>query len=118
MARLSINFMVLATFTITGILTFSVNSNVVLAQKCKGDIQDLKTQCSTYVQKGGPRTDPSQGCCNLIKTADIPCFCRRFGADMEKEVDMDKMVYVAEFCGKPLASGTKCGSFTVPPQYG
>ncbi|KAJ7949287.1 Bifunctional inhibitor/lipid-transfer protein/seed storage 2S albumin superfamily protein [Quillaja saponaria] len=116
MARLNPNFMVLATFAITGILMFSGTNNVVLGQGCQGDFQGLITQCSMYVQKTGPKTDPSQGCCNVIKAADIPCICQHITPEVERVIDMEKVVYVAQFCGRPLAHGTKCGSYTVPSQ--
>ncbi|KAJ7982288.1 Protease inhibitor/seed storage/lipid transfer family protein [Quillaja saponaria] len=110
MARLNTNFMVLATFVMTGILVFSGTNNVVLGQGCQGDLQGLITQCAIYVQKAGPKMDPSQGCCNVIKTVDIPCVCQHITAEIERVIDIQKVVYVAQFCGRPLASGTKCGS--------
>ncbi|KAG8656435.1 hypothetical protein MANES_04G135500v8 [Manihot esculenta] len=85
-----------------------------LAQPCEGDLQGLITQCGVYVQKGGPRMDPSQGCCNVIKSIDIPCVCKYISRVIEEVIDMDKVVHVADFCGKPLTHGMKCGSYIVP----
>ncbi|KAF2301110.1 hypothetical protein GH714_020149 [Hevea brasiliensis] len=81
-----------------------------LGQPCEGDLQGLITQCAMYVQKGGPRMDPSQGCCNVIKYVDIPCVCKYISKEIEDVIDMDKVVHVADFCSKPLSHGVKCGS--------
>ncbi|KAJ9190271.1 hypothetical protein P3X46_001491 [Hevea brasiliensis] len=110
---LNINFMGFAILAMAGIL-ISNGSNVGLGQPCEGDLQGLITQCAMYVQKGGPRMDPSQGCCNVIKYVDIPCVCKYISKEIEDVIDMDKVVHVADFCGKPLSHGMKCGSYTVP----
>ncbi|KAF2301102.1 hypothetical protein GH714_020079 [Hevea brasiliensis] len=78
---LNINFMGFAILAMAGIL-ISNGSNVGLGQPCEGDLQGLITQCAMYVQKGGPRMDPSQGCCNVIKYVDIPCVCKYISKDM------------------------------------
>ncbi|OVA01513.1 Bifunctional inhibitor/plant lipid transfer protein/seed storage helical domain [Macleaya cordata] len=100
------------------ILTLSSNniSNGVLGQGgCEGQFQGLAQQCSQYVLKTGPKTPPSKGCCDLIKKADVPCICKHVTKEIEQIVSMEKMVYVAGYCGKPLPHGSKCGSFTIPP---
>ncbi|KAL0798260.1 hypothetical protein Bca101_053434 [Brassica carinata] len=54
---------------------------------CQGDIEGLMRECAVYVQRP---------------------------ASVQKMIDMDKVVHVTAFCGKPLAHGTKCGSYVVP----
>ncbi|PKI62992.1 uncharacterized protein LOC116192681 [Punica granatum] len=82
--------------------------------QCQGDPQALAEQCGPYVQRDGPKTDPSQGCCDAIKAADIACICQNIPGDVEQMLDMENLVYVAGFCGKPLDHGSHCGSYTVP----
>ncbi|XP_023908312.2 uncharacterized protein LOC112019990 [Quercus suber] len=106
------NIFLLAFFAITVILS---SSNNVVGQGCLGDVQGLISQCASYVKKGGPKIKPSPQCCDVIKKADIPCVCKQLTAEIEKAIDMEKMVFVAKTCGKPLAPGSKCGAFNVPP---
>ncbi|CAH2077502.1 unnamed protein product [Thlaspi arvense] len=77
---------------------------------CQGDIEGLMRECAVYVQRPGPKVNPSAGCCRIVKRSDIPCACGRVTASVQKMIDMDKVVHVTAFCGKPLAHGTKCGS--------
>jgi hypothetical protein len=109
MAILNINFMmVLAVFAMTGILISS--DHVARGQGCQGDLQGLITQCARFVQRAGPQKDPSQECCSVIKSVDIPCVCKYITGEIEAVVDMGKVVHVAASCGKPLDHGMKCGS--------
>ncbi|CAK7339398.1 unnamed protein product [Dovyalis caffra] len=109
MAILNVNFtMVLAVFAMTGILISG--DNVVHGQGCQGDLQGLITQCARYVQKVGQQMDPSQECCSAIKSVDIPCACKYITGEIEAVIDMGKVAHLADFCGKPLAHGMKCGS--------
>ena len=100
------NIFLLAFFTITVILS---SSNNVVGQGCQSDVQGLISQCASYVKKEGPKIKPSPQCCDVIKKADIPCVCKRLTAEIEKTIDMEKVVFVAKTCGKPLAPGSKCG---------
>nr|POF15929.1 hypothetical protein CFP56_42755 [Quercus suber] len=100
------NIFLLAFFAITVILS---SSNNVVGQGCLGDVQGLISQCASYVKNGGPKIKPSPQCCDVIKKADIPCVCKQLTAEIEKAIDMEKMVFVAKTCGKPLAPGSKCG---------
>ncbi|XP_075644123.1 male-cone protein 1-like [Castanea sativa] len=106
------NIFLLAFFAIIVILS---SSNNVVGQDCQGDMQGLMSQCSSYVKKDGPKIKPSPQCCDVIKKADIPCVCKRLTAEIEKAINMDKVVFVANTCGKPLVPGSKCGAFNVPP---
>jgi hypothetical protein len=101
-------FMILAILAVIGILIPS--NNVALGQECHGDFQGLITQCSKYVQIQGPQTDPSPDCCDTIKTLDVPCVCKQVTNDIEAVINMAKVAHVAQYCGIPLAHGTKCGS--------
>ncbi|KZV54450.1 protease inhibitor/seed storage/lipid transfer family protein [Dorcoceras hygrometricum] len=82
----------------------------MVSAQCRGDFQGLVQQCARYVQKNGPTQNPSQQCCDVVKTVDFPCVCPHITADVERVVSMEKAVFVARFCGKPLAHGTRCGS--------
>ncbi|KAL2536890.1 Bifunctional inhibitor/lipid-transfer protein/seed storage 2S albumin superfamily protein [Forsythia ovata] len=85
-------------------------SNRIVFAQCQGNFQGLVQECSKYVQKGGPKQKPSQGCCNVVKAVDLPCVCQHITKDVEQIISMEKASYVAAVCGKPLPRGTKCGS--------
>ncbi|KAG2244994.1 hypothetical protein Bca52824_093180 [Brassica carinata] len=80
---------------------------------CQGDIEGLMRECAVYVQRPGPKVNPSAACCKVVKRSDIPCACGRITASVQKMIDMTKVVLVTSFCGRPLAHGTKCGSKSV-----
>ena len=107
MAVFKISFMTLALFIMAGIL-FSGN-NVVSGQTCKGDFKNLVAQCMPYVQNPGPKTPPSKGCCNAVRTVDVPCACRHLPPGIGGNVSLEKVAYVLRVCGTPLKPGTKCG---------
>jgi hypothetical protein len=105
------NILLLAFFAITGILFSSNNNNMVAGQTCQlGDLQGLITQCAVYVKKNVPKMQPSPECCSVVQKVDISCACQKITKEIEQMVDMEKVVFVARSCGKPLAPGTKCGS--------
>ncbi|KAG6787698.1 hypothetical protein POTOM_003741 [Populus tomentosa] len=113
MAILNISFMmVLAVFAMTGILISS--DHVARGQGCQGDLQGLIAQCARFVRRAGPQKDPSQECCSVIKSVDLPCVCKHITGEIEAVIDMAKVVHIAASCGKPLEHGMKCGSYTVP----
>jgi hypothetical protein len=103
------NTLLLAVFAVAGIL-FSGDKNMVVGQACQGDMPGLITQCATFVQKNLPKKIPSSGCCEVIRSVDIPCVCQHITKDIERMIDMEKVVFVAQSCNRPLAHGTKCGS--------
>ncbi|KAK7857605.1 uncharacterized protein LOC136066120 [Quercus suber] len=105
------NIFLLAFFAITMIL---FSSNMVVGRRCQGE-QDLMSQCAAFVRKDGPKAYPHPICCGAIQKADIPCICKQLNSQMEKKIDMNKVVFVAKMCNKPLAPGSKCGDFNVPP---
>ena len=105
------NILLLAFFAITGILFSGKNNNMVAGQTCQlGDLQVLITQCAVYVQKNVPKMQPSPACCSVVQKVDIPCACQKITKEIEQMFDMEKVVFVAKSCGRPLAPGTKCGS--------
>ncbi|KAK9741965.1 hypothetical protein RND81_03G140100 [Saponaria officinalis] len=110
----SINDRVLMFIMCLGLIGVYYGKIKVVNGQCGGDLQGLLTQCATFVQKPGPISDPSQGCCNVIKTIDVDCVCKHIPKQAEEMISMPKAMHCLEFCGKPLAHGTKCGSYTVP----
>ncbi|CAN8229878.1 unnamed protein product [Cochlearia groenlandica] len=101
-------------FGLTMILVITGTLLVSTKGTCQGDIEGLMKECAVYVQRPGPKVNPSAACCRVIKRSDITCACGRITASVLKMIDMGKVVHVTSFCGKPLAHGTKCGSYIVP----
>ncbi|KAI3450186.1 hypothetical protein Pfo_006851 [Paulownia fortunei] len=91
-----------------------VFTTTMVSAQCQGNFQGLIQQCSRYVKKSGPKETPSQGCCNVVSTVDLPCVCQHISSEVEQIISMEKAAYVAAFCGKALPHGTKCGSYIVP----
>ncbi|XP_010273373.1 PREDICTED: male-cone protein 1-like [Nelumbo nucifera] len=86
----------------------------VWAQDCKADIDGLMKECLQYIKKSGPQVPPSQGCCDVVKKANITCVCQNITKEMEQTISMAKVVYVAKYCGRDLPHGLKCGDTTIP----
>lgn len=94
-----------------------VCDNQVLAQVCGiNDLSTLQAQCLKFVQKSGPSENPSQGCCKEVREIDVQCVCDDLLSDnsiaqlLINQLNLEKVVSVAKFCGKQLPSGKKCGS--------
>ncbi|KAL1370038.1 hypothetical protein AAHE18_01G030800 [Arachis hypogaea] len=95
------------------------------AEDCEIDLRGLQIECLIYMHIGEPSTiiNPNKRCCDVIQQANLPCCCANLnrkisyppGSTIEDLLDWRKVLHVLNFCGKPLAVGTKCGSFTVPP---
>lgn len=100
-------FMVFAIFVCS--LAVTLGNNTVSAQ-CAGDMQGLMEQCARYVQKAGPKIQPSIGCCGVVKSVDLPCVCGHITTEVESVISMEKAAFIAQACGKPLVQGTRCGS--------
>ncbi|KAL6288663.1 hypothetical protein ACE6H2_006173 [Prunus campanulata] len=98
---LHLRFPIFAVFAIIGVV-FSDEIRVAVGQLCGGDVGGLIRQCSTYVEKGKPMTNPSQACCDLIKKVDILCACKHVTKELEELVDMNKVVHVVSYCGIPV----------------
>ncbi|XP_040991102.1 uncharacterized protein LOC121238332 [Juglans microcarpa x Juglans regia] len=112
------NILLLAVFAIPGILMSNDNSNMVAGQACQGDLQGLITQCAMFVQKNVPKSNPSPGCCSVIQTVDIPCACKHITKEVEQMVDMEKVVFVAKYCGRALPQGPSVEVTQFPHEAG
>ncbi|KAL2337112.1 hypothetical protein Fmac_011558 [Flemingia macrophylla] len=98
---------------IIGILViFGANKKNVVAGACPGT-QGLVTECAMYVEKSGPEMNPSQGCCIQIQNAGDWCLCQHITKAMLQFIDMQKVIFVAESCGKPIPPGTNCGGIGI-----
>ncbi|KAK1424610.1 hypothetical protein QVD17_19943 [Tagetes erecta] len=95
------------------VCSFAENNKMASAQ-CAGDMQGLMEECAKYVQKSGPMIQPSAGCCNVVKSVDLPCVCSHITTQVEGVISMEKAAFIAQACGKPLVRGTHCGSYVVP----
>uniref|UniRef100_A0ACD5W501 Uncharacterized protein n=1 Tax=Avena sativa TaxID=4498 RepID=A0ACD5W501_AVESA len=82
---------------------------------CIGDMFALIPKCIMYViGPPGSKVKPSQECCDVWLKVDIPCLCSKVNDDVEATIDMEKVVYIADYCKRPLTPGSKCGTYTVP----
>ncbi|KAJ9558279.1 hypothetical protein OSB04_012893 [Centaurea solstitialis] len=88
--------------------------NKSVSAQCQGDVQGLMKQCARYVQKTGPKIQPSHGCCSVVKNVDLACVCGHITTEVENIISMEKAAFIAKACGKPLTHGTRCGSYVVP----
>ncbi|TVU34806.1 hypothetical protein EJB05_16658, partial [Eragrostis curvula] len=87
------------------------------AGNCDQDLQDLIANCQDYVKfPAEPKIPPSQACCAVIQRANIPCLCSKVTPTIEGIICMEKVVYVANYCKRPLQPGSNCGSYHVPGQ--
>ncbi|KAB1225568.1 hypothetical protein CJ030_MR1G002477 [Morella rubra] len=85
-----------------------------LVQSCsETNVAGLVSQCQKYVSKSGPKLKPSKECCAVVNAVNVPCACKLISKEIEGLINMEKVVFVARSCGKEIARGTKCGSFTV-----
>ncbi|WVZ01279.1 hypothetical protein V8G54_027348 [Vigna mungo] len=78
-------------------------SDVVVGQ-C-ADIKGLIKQCGVYVEKSGPLINPSRTCCEEIKNADVECVCKNLTKPILQNIDIQKLHYVADSCGRPINCG-------------
>ncbi|XP_026425897.1 uncharacterized protein LOC113322091 [Papaver somniferum] len=92
----------------------ATSNNGVSADGCEGDLLGLTGRCAQYVLKMGPKIRPSRGCCDVVRKVDIPYVCQQVTPEIEKLVSIKKVLYVAQFCGKDVPHGAKCGSVTTP----
>ncbi|XP_062186479.1 uncharacterized protein LOC133890053 [Phragmites australis] len=102
------------------VLAFVVAMAIVGTQAddgCNDDFRNMVYECKQYVMfPANTKIPPSDGCCGVIQKANVPCLCYKVTKEIEKLVCMDKVVYVADYCKKPLQPGSQCGSYTVPGQ--
>ncbi|CAA7062532.1 unnamed protein product [Microthlaspi erraticum] len=62
-----------------------------------------------------PPPTPAEGCCVGLRYIGMKCVCEVITKEVEATVDMQKLVKLATYCGRPLAPHTQCGSYLVPP---
>ncbi|CAL4915357.1 unnamed protein product [Urochloa decumbens] len=106
MAKILLGFIIVLAVVVVG----------TMAEGCDKDREDMIRECKKYEMfPATPKIDPSPACCAVWQRADIPCLCKRVTKEVEKEWCMEKVIYVAKYCGKPFNPGYKCGSYTVPP---
>ncbi|RZC77659.1 hypothetical protein C5167_001822 [Papaver somniferum] len=96
------------------VVLVATSTNEVSADGCEGDLEGLTDRCAQYVSKIGPKFRPSRGCCDVVRGVDIPCVCQHVTPQVENYVSIKKVLYVAQYCGKDLPHGIKCGSVTIP----
>ncbi|CDY23261.1 BnaA08g12850D [Brassica napus] len=110
--------MAIGSHVLTGIvMILFISGELIVPGKgtCQGDIEGLMRQCAVFVQRPGPKVNPSAACCKAVKKSDILCACGRITSSVHNAtiINMDKVVHVTGFCGKPLAHDTKCGSKSI-----
>jgi len=93
---------------ILGMVGVIVLCGDVVVGQCSG-MGGLIKECGVYVKRSGPQMNPSRKCCEEIKNADVACVCNHLTNHMLQLIDMQKLHNVADSCGRPIPSGTKCG---------
>lgn len=103
--------------TLFGILTLAIvgtsltNSLTAADSDCSNDMKNLAMKCMPYVMyPPNPKIPPSKGCCGVVRNSNMQCVCGHITEKVKKLISMEKVVYVADACGRPLAKGSKCGS--------
>ncbi|KAG9449578.1 hypothetical protein H6P81_009543 [Aristolochia fimbriata] len=103
----------LMTFAVVGI-TLSGAGQYAYADECTGEVKELESKCGRFVGKGGPKLPPSHECCEVVQRSNVPCLCGHINKQVEKFISVEKVAFAAKSCERPLPSGTKCGSLTIP----
>ncbi|XP_020091103.1 uncharacterized protein LOC109712089 [Ananas comosus] len=82
---------------------------------CNGDLNKLRRFCRRSIANDGRRAmAPTWTCCDTVLIVDMYCLCREITPRLERAVSMERVAHVAEVCRRPIRSGTRCGSYTVP----
>ena len=105
MAVNKINFFPVVLLVIAGIL---ISGRNIVSGQGQCDFQALKV-CWDYVKKEGDMIPPSPDCCNAIQKTDMSCICQHLPPGICTVISMKKVVYVTDYCKKPLG-GPTCGS--------
>ncbi|KAB8115295.1 hypothetical protein EE612_055617, partial [Oryza sativa] len=81
------------------------------ADKCERDLDLLMGSCEGYLRfPAEAKAAPSRACCGAVRRVDVGCLCGMVTPEVEQYVCMDKAVYVAAYCHRPLLPGSYCGS--------
>ncbi|BAT14063.1 Os11g0484700 [Oryza sativa Japonica Group] len=81
------------------------------ADKCEKDLDLLMGSCEGYLRfPAEAKAAPSRACCGAVRRVDVGCLCGMVTPEVEQYVCMDKAVYVAAYCHRPLLPGSYCGS--------
>ncbi|XP_052135073.1 uncharacterized protein LOC127753702 [Oryza glaberrima] len=85
------------------------------ADRCEKDLDLLMGSCEGYLRfPAEAKAAPSRACCGAVRRVDVGCLCGMVTPEVEQYVCMDKAVYVAAYCHRPLLPGSYCGSYHVP----
>ncbi|OUZ99955.1 Bifunctional inhibitor/plant lipid transfer protein/seed storage helical domain [Macleaya cordata] len=100
---------------VVGVLTSSNNVNGDSScPTLTDDTNEFNLHCNAYIFPSELKTPPSQECCNTVKQVEILCLCQHcYDASYGFWVP-EKIVHVADYCGKPLPHGTKCPCSAFP----
>ncbi|OEL18319.1 hypothetical protein BAE44_0020662 [Dichanthelium oligosanthes] len=112
MARLFLAFMVLLSVAMAAaaVRPAATTTDAPPTGNCDQDLQDLIASCGDYVKfPADPKIPPSSACCAVVQKVNIPCLCSKVTPTVETLICMDKVVYVANSCKRPLQPGSKCG---------
>ncbi|KAL7113529.1 hypothetical protein ACP275_04G067100 [Erythranthe tilingii] len=100
------------------ITLFCANVTAMVYTECRGDVNALARQCYRYFEDSSSKENPSQECCKVIQGLDVQCVCPYFPKIFQRLLSIKKALSALQFCGNPLAPGTKCGDNTIPPRPG
>ncbi|XP_062186470.1 uncharacterized protein LOC133890042 [Phragmites australis] len=117
MARLFLACVVLLSFTmaVAAARPAATADDAPPAGNCDQELSDLIANCQDYIKfPANPKIQPSEACCAVIQRANIPCLCSKVTPTVETVLCMDKVVYVTNYCKRPLQPGSNCGSYHVP----
>ncbi|XP_020254251.1 uncharacterized protein LOC109831331 [Asparagus officinalis] len=112
MAKISLGCFILA-YALVFILMYS-QVKADLGEGCKGNWWKFAIACKNAIMLNLSPINPSEECCVQFRDTDIACYCRRIFKYIENIVSVEKVAHVAKYCQRPLESGSKCGSYTVP----
>lgn len=77
---------------------------------CHNQKLSFMMNCKLSIEHGNASVGPSDKCRSLVKLYDMECICRSFTLEDQTLVDARKVIKLAFRCGKPLPTGSKCGS--------
>ncbi|KAG9459173.1 hypothetical protein H6P81_003681 [Aristolochia fimbriata] len=107
-------FLTFIVLVAAGILPSGDQHYVVQADSCDDDFKALIMNCEKFVRIPGPRVPPSPDCCKVVERSNLPCVCSRITKEIGKLISPAKLAFVTKSCNRPIPSGTKCGSITIP----